>query len=163
MSKKTHRNGVLIVLLLCAVWSAAQTPGTWTATGSMTTQRGVQTATLLVLEPIFEADFLDSSYGFRPGKNAHQAIDAIGQQLAAGLTAVYDADLKSYFDTIPHDRLLRCLEHRISDRSVLKLNQQTKDRGHRGDLRESSSAQFGMPLSLTAGPEPTDSQISASG
>jgi RNA-directed DNA polymerase len=83
--------------------------------------RVVQTAVLLVLEPIFEADFLDSSYGFRPGKNAHQAIDAIGQQLDAGRTEVYDADLKSYFDTIPHDRLLRCLEHRISDRSVLKL------------------------------------------
>ena len=60
--------------------------------------RIVQTAVLLVLEPIFEADFLDSSYGFRPGRNAHQAIDAIRQYLAAGFTEVYDADLKSYFD-----------------------------------------------------------------
>jgi RNA-directed DNA polymerase len=83
--------------------------------------RIVQTAALLVLEPIFEADFLDSSYGFRPGKSAHQAIDAIGQHLSAGLGEVYDADLKSYFDTIPHERLLRCLEVRIADRSVLKL------------------------------------------
>ena len=76
---------------------------------------------LLVLEPIFEADFLDSSYGFRPGKNAHQAIDTIRQYLSAGFTEVYDADLKSYFDTIPHDALLKCLERRIADRQVLRL------------------------------------------
>jgi RNA-directed DNA polymerase len=76
---------------------------------------------LLVIEPIFEADFLDSSYGFRPGRNAHQAIDVIRQHLAAGLTEVYDADLKSYFDTIPHDALIKCLERRIADRSVLRL------------------------------------------
>jgi RNA-directed DNA polymerase len=60
--------------------------------------RIVQTAVLLVLEPIFEADFLDSSFGFRPGKNAHQAIDQIAVHLAAGLREVYDADLKGYFD-----------------------------------------------------------------
>ena len=83
--------------------------------------RIVQTAALLVLEPIFEADFLDSSYGFRPGRNAHQAIDAIRQHVAAGFREVYDADLKSYFDTIPHDALIKCLERRIADRSVLKL------------------------------------------
>ncbi len=83
--------------------------------------RIVQTAVVLVLEPIFEADFLDSSYGFRPGRNAHQAIDAIRQHIAAGFQEIYDADLKSYFDTIPHDALIKCLERRISDRSVLKL------------------------------------------
>ena len=83
--------------------------------------RIVQTAVMLVLEPIFEADFLDSSYGFRPGRNAHQAIDAIRQHIAAGFQEIYDADLKSYFDTIPHDALLKCLERRIADRSVLKL------------------------------------------
>jgi RNA-directed DNA polymerase len=83
--------------------------------------RIVQTAAMLVLEPIFEADFLDSSYGFRPGKSAHQAIDAIRGHLSAGFTEVYDADLKSYFDTIPHDALMRCLGRRIADRSVLTL------------------------------------------
>jgi RNA-directed DNA polymerase len=83
--------------------------------------RIVQTAALLILEPIFEADFLDSSFGFRPGKNAHQAIDAIRQHLSAGLKEVYDADLKSYFDTIPHDALMKCLERRIADRAALKL------------------------------------------
>ena len=85
------------------------------------TDRIVQTAVLLVLEPIFEADFLDSSFGFRPGRNAHQAIDAIRQSLAAGFQEIYDADLQSYFDTIPHDALLKCLERRIADRAVLKL------------------------------------------
>jgi RNA-directed DNA polymerase len=83
--------------------------------------RIVQTAVMLVIEPIFEADFLDSSYGFRPGRNAHQAIDAIRQYLKAGFTEVYDADLKSYFDTIPHDALIKCLERRIADRKVIKL------------------------------------------
>jgi RNA-directed DNA polymerase len=83
--------------------------------------RIVQTAALLVLEPIFEADFLDSSYGFRPGKDAHQALDAIRQHLQAGRQEVYDADLKAYFDTIPHDQLMACLKRRIADRSVLKL------------------------------------------
>jgi len=86
--------------------------------------RIVQTAVLLVIEPIFEADFLDSSFGFRPGKNAHQAIDAIRHHLSAGLVEVYDADLRSYFDTIPHDRLMRCLERRLADGAVLRLIRQ---------------------------------------
>ena len=85
--------------------------------------RIVQTAVLLILEPIFEADFLDSSFGFRPGKSAHQAIDAIRQHLAAGFRQVYDADLQGYFDTIPHDQLLKALRMRITDRSVLSLIQ----------------------------------------
>ena len=85
--------------------------------------RIVQMAALLVLEPIFEADFLDSSYGFRPGKSAHQAIDAIRQHLAAGFREVYDADLQGYFDTIPHDQLLKAVRMRIADRSVLSLIQ----------------------------------------
>lgn len=83
--------------------------------------RIVQMAVLLVIEPIFEADFLDCSFGFRPGRNAHQAIDAIAGHLQAGFRDVYDADLKGYFDTIPHDQLMKCLEMRISDRSVLSL------------------------------------------
>lgn len=83
--------------------------------------RVVQMAVVLILEPIFEADFLESSYGFRPGKSAHQALMAIKTNLEAGYTAVYDADLASYFDTIPHDKLMAAVEVRISDRSVLKL------------------------------------------
>jgi RNA-directed DNA polymerase len=83
--------------------------------------RVVQMAAMLILEPIFEADFLDSSFGFRPGKSAHQAIDAIRQHLAAGFREVYDADLQGYFDTIPHDQLMACVRMRVTDRSVLQL------------------------------------------
>ena len=83
--------------------------------------RVAQMAALLILEPIFEEDFLDCSYGFRPGRNAHQALDEIRKYLKAGYQAVYDADLKGYFDSIPHDKLLACLERRIADRSVLRL------------------------------------------
>ena len=83
--------------------------------------RVVQMAVLLVLEPIFEADFEDCSYGFRPGRSAHQALEEIRQQLLSGKTSVYDADLKGYFDTIPHDKLMACVRMRVVDRSVLKL------------------------------------------
>jgi RNA-directed DNA polymerase len=83
--------------------------------------RVVQMATLLILEPIFEADFLDCSYGFRPGRSAHQALEEIRGHLQAGYQTVYDADLKGYFDSIPHAQLLACLRARIVDRSVLKL------------------------------------------
>ena len=83
--------------------------------------RVVQTAVLLVLEPIFEADFRDCSYGFRPGRGAHQAIREIEGHLNGGLREVYDADLKGYFDSIPHDKLHRALRMRLADRSVLKL------------------------------------------
>jgi RNA-directed DNA polymerase len=83
--------------------------------------RVVQMAALLVLEPIFEADFLDCSFGFRPCRSAHQALEAIRQNLQEGRRQVYDADLQSYFDTIPHEKLMACVEHRVSDGSVLRL------------------------------------------
>ena len=86
--------------------------------------RVVQTAALLVLEPIFEVDFQDCSFGSRPGRNAHQAVDAVKQAVSQGRHAVLDADLKSYFDTIPHDNLMKTLEQRISDGSVLRLIRQ---------------------------------------
>ncbi len=83
--------------------------------------RVVQMATLLILEPIFEADFEDCSYGFRPNRSAHQALEEIRIHLKRGLQAVYDADLKGYFDSIPQDKLMACLRMRVVDRSVLKL------------------------------------------
>jgi len=83
--------------------------------------RVVQTAALLILEPIFEADFEDCSYGFRPARNAHQALEEIRGHMEAGYQAVYDADLKSYFDSIPHEQLRACVRVRVVDRSVLKL------------------------------------------
>ena len=83
--------------------------------------RVVQMAAVLIVEPIFEADFLDCSYGFRPGRSAHEAMAAIRENLRAGRVAVYDGDLKGYFDSIPHENLMACLEQRIADRSVLSL------------------------------------------
>lgn len=73
----------------------------------------VQMATLLILEPIFEADFEDCSYGFRPGRSAHQALEEIRGHIQAGYQAVYNADLKSYFDTIRHDKLIACVRVRV--------------------------------------------------
>ena len=83
--------------------------------------RVVQMATLLIMEPIFEADFDDCSYGFGPNRSAHQALEEIRTHLKAGFQAVYDADLKGYFDSISHDKLMACLRMRVVDRSVLKL------------------------------------------
>ena len=83
--------------------------------------RVVQMATLLILEPIFEQDFEDCSYGFRPGRSAHHALAEIREHLEQGFCAVYDADLKGYFDSIPHDKLMACLRMRVSDRHLLKL------------------------------------------
>lgn len=83
--------------------------------------RVVQMAVLLVIEPIFEADFMDCSHGFRPGRRAHGAMDEIRKNIHMGRWEVYDADLASYFDSIPHDKLMRMVEKRIADRSVLKL------------------------------------------
>lgn len=83
--------------------------------------RIVQTAALLILEPIFEADFLPCSFGFRPGKSAHQAVNVIRNAISEGKTQVYDADLKGYFDSIPHDQLMKCVEMRVVDSQMLKL------------------------------------------
>jgi RNA-directed DNA polymerase len=83
--------------------------------------RVVQMAVLLIVEPIFEADFLDCSYGFRPGRSAHDALEQIKANLQQGRREVYDADLQSYFDTIPHEKLMACVQKRIVDGSVLKL------------------------------------------
>jgi len=83
--------------------------------------RVVQMAVALLLEPIFEQDFLDCSYGFRPNRSAHDALKQIQRAMKAGKKEVYDADLKGYFDSIPHDKLMAALRMRISDRSVLAL------------------------------------------
>lgn len=86
--------------------------------------RVVQMATLLVLGPILEADFHPCSYGFRPGRNAHQALDDIVNALSSGRLEVVDADLSKYFDTIPHDRLMKLVARRTSDGSLLHLLRQ---------------------------------------
>jgi group II intron reverse transcriptase/maturase len=89
--------------------------------------RVVQMAALLVLGPLFEADFHPRSYGFRPGRNAHQALDEIVNALRSGRLEVVDADLSKYFDTIPHDRLLNLVARRTSDGSLLHLIRQWLD------------------------------------
>ena len=86
--------------------------------------RVVQAAVKLVIEPIFEADFHDCSFGFRPNRGAQDAAGRIAEKVKEGNALVYDADLSSYFDTIPHDKLLSALEMRIADGSVLKLIRQ---------------------------------------
>lgn len=83
--------------------------------------RIVQTAAKLVLEPIFEAMFRPASYGFRPGRGCHDALREVDGLIGAGFTYVIDADLESYFDSIPHDRLMERVEERISDGRVLDL------------------------------------------
>jgi RNA-directed DNA polymerase len=83
--------------------------------------RIAQTVCKMIIEPIFEADFEDSSYGFRPKRSSKDAITAIKENLKQGKTEVYDADLSKYFDTIPHDKLQITLKERITDPRLLKL------------------------------------------
>ena len=83
--------------------------------------RVVQTAPLLMLEPIFEADFEECSYGFRPGRSAQLALKEIQAQLRAGYCAVYEADLQGYCDSLPHDQMMACVPMRVVDRSMLRL------------------------------------------
>jgi RNA-directed DNA polymerase len=83
--------------------------------------RVVQAALRHVLEPIFERDFAEQSYGFRPNRGCKQALGRVDQLLKAGHTWVVDADLKSYFDTIPHAKLMQGVEEKVSDGRVLKL------------------------------------------
>ena len=83
--------------------------------------RIVQMAVKLIIEPIFEAGFSDNSYGFRPKRSAHQAMDSITDALRKGHTKVIDADLSKYFDTIVHEKLMKTVAERIADKRILGL------------------------------------------
>ena len=83
--------------------------------------RVAQQACKMVIEPIWEADFDDSSYGFRPKRSAADAVSQIKENLKSGMHDVYDADLSKYFDTIPHDKLEVALRERITDPRVIHL------------------------------------------
>ncbi len=85
--------------------------------------RVAQMAVKLVIEPIFEADFCKTSYGFRPKKSAHDAVDAAAYALNTGHTEVIDADISKYFDTIPHAKLMTVVAERICDGALLHLIQ----------------------------------------
>jgi RNA-directed DNA polymerase len=100
--------------------------------------RVVQTALLIVLEPIFEADLQDEQYAYRAERSALDAVQAVHRLLNAGHTEVVDADLSGYFDSIPHNELLQCTARRVSDKAVLHLIrmwliapvEERKSRGH---------------------------------
>lgn len=83
--------------------------------------RIVQTAFLLVLEPIFEADFAETSFGFRPQKSAHDAVREIYKYLNWGCVEVYDVDLEKYFDTVEHHKLMKLIARRIVDKQILHV------------------------------------------
>lgn len=83
--------------------------------------RIVQRAVKLVIEPIFEVGFLEGSYGFRPGRGCHDALRQVDRLIKDGHTFVVDADLQAYFDSIPHERLMRRVEEKVSDGRVLDL------------------------------------------
>ena len=97
--------------------------------------RVVQTALVHVMEPILDATFHERSFGFRHGRGCHDALRCVEELLAAGYGYVVDADLKSYFDTIPKDRLLETVQQKISDRRVLSLVKQFLDQGILEELR----------------------------
>jgi RNA-directed DNA polymerase len=83
--------------------------------------RVVQGALKLILEPIFEADFQEGSYGYRPKRTAHQAVQRVAEAIVHNKTTVIDVDLKSYFDTVRHDLLLGKVAHRVDDGQVMRL------------------------------------------
>jgi RNA-directed DNA polymerase len=101
--------------------------------------RVVQTAAKLVLDPIFEADLSDSAYGYRKGRNAQDAVREVHRALCDGHTDVVDADLSKYFDSIPHDQLMKSVARRVSDGKMLTLIkawlktpvEETDERGNR--------------------------------
>src|SRR5450432_675012 len=98
--------------------------------------RMVQAAVVNVIEPIFERDFAEHSYGFRPGRGCKDALRRVDQLLKEGYTYIVDADLKSYFDTIPHDRLLSLVGQKVSDGRVLSLIESFLKQGVLDGLRE---------------------------
>ena len=114
--------------------------------------RVAQMAVKLVIEPIFEAGFEESSYGFRPKRDAHQAVGAIRQALSQAHPYVLDADLEQYFDTIPHAKLLSEIARRVSDRHILGWIKQwlkavvvEEDEQGRGRRTGGKGAKLGTP------------------
>ena len=131
--------------------------------------RVVQAALVHVLQPIFERDFAPTSYGFRPGKGAQPALDRVEELLAAGHCFVVDADLKSYFDSIPHGRLLERLGAKVADGRVLRLVESFLKAGVLEGLQEHTPT-AGAPQGAVLSPllsnvylDPLDHLVAASG
>jgi RNA-directed DNA polymerase len=113
--------------------------------------RVVQTALRLVLEPIFEHEFAEHSYGFRPGRGCKDALRRVDELLKAGYTFIVDADLKSYFDTIPHDRLMTLVGQKVSDGRVLNLIEAFLKQGVLDGLKE-WTPEMGSPQGAVISP-----------
>jgi RNA-directed DNA polymerase len=114
--------------------------------------RVAQTALRNVIEPIFERDFAPSSYGFRPGRGCREAVAQVEQLLKEGYIWCVDADLKSYFDTIPHDRLTKLMEQRIVDGKVLRLIQQYLKAGVLEQMKGWQPSEQGTPQGAVISP-----------
>jgi len=114
--------------------------------------RTVEAAMRNVLEPIFERDFAEHSYGFRPGRGCREAVDSVEQLLNKGQVWCVDADLKSYFDTIPHDQLMTLLKQRIVDGSVLALLEQSLKAGVLEELKGWQPTERGTPQGAVISP-----------
>lgn len=132
--------------------------------------RIVQGALRHVLEPIFETEFAEHSYGFRPGKGAKDALRRVATLLKAGHDWVVDADLKSYFDTIPHDRLMRLLKERVADGRVLALVESFLRAGVLEEAKGWQPTECGTPQGGVISPllanlylNPLDQQMAAAG
>lgn len=114
--------------------------------------RVVQTALRWVLEPIFEREFTAQSYGFRPGRGCKDALRRVSELLGAGYTHVVDADLKGYFDSIPHERLLARVAERVSDGKVLALVEKFLKQGVMDELRQWEPTESGTPQGAVISP-----------
>ncbi len=131
--------------------------------------RIVQTAFLMVLEPIFEADFTESSYGFRPKKSAHDAVREIYKYLNWGCEEIYDVDLEKYFDTVEHWKLMRLLARRISDGKILHVIKQwlscgyVEDNQHRQSKRGTPQGGVISPLLANIYLHPVDKVFERNG
>ena len=114
--------------------------------------RIVQTSLRMVIEPICEVTFAEHSYGFRPGRGCQDALRRVQHLLEEGGTWIVDADLKSYFDTIPKDRLMRRVEERIADGRVLALIRSYLDQGVMEELRSYEAGEEGTPQGAVISP-----------
>jgi RNA-directed DNA polymerase len=114
--------------------------------------RIVQTSLRMVIEPIFEATFAEHSYGFRPGRGCRDALRRVQHLLEEGGTWIVDADLKSYFDTIPKDRLMSRVEERIADGRVVSLIRSYLDQGVMEELRYYEAGDEGTPQGAVISP-----------
>ena len=114
--------------------------------------RVVQTALRNVLEPIFECDFAETSYGFRPGRSCQQAVARVEELLEAGHIWCVDCDLKSYFDTIPQDRLMALIQQRVVDGKVLRLVAAYFKAGVMEDLKGWQPTERGTPQGAVISP-----------